>query len=367
MPRVVSATWSKEGDAARDALFRSQWAHLPENATAEALGQCAAPLKVKAVRVIDHLERFVREGLDDLDRAAPALATLGATLASAGVRSADYDDMIAGLLLRAERAADPGFPSKKVFAFDDAARQSWASVLGAFVEMLEAGAPGKRADKTPVKTRAERKRAAKKTRWTGGLYKQFAVAVGLKTPKSASSSGSSFTDGVEPVAFNLDQSDSIASPGPGAGPKAASTGLHKRASTSIRNGPVPVLEYKKRGEVERAFLKSRSVETFFGLCFTLGVLSASALAFVHPERSVPLLGAAFERAAPALLGVVASAFVLNPAAAARCGFFACVAVAARLIVGHCAGVEPALWVHWGVAPGAVVALAVVRATGVRSS
>ena len=218
-----SPTWSKEGDAARDALFRSQWAHLPENATAEALEQCAAPLKVKAVRVIDHLDRFVREGLDDLDRAAPALATLGATLASAGVRSADYDDMIAGLLLRAERAADPGFPSKKVFAFEDAARQSWASVLGAFVEMLEAGAPGKRADKTPVKTRAERKRAAKKTRWTGGLYKQFAVAVGLKTPKSASSSGSSFTDGVEPVAFNLDQSDSIASPGPGAGPKAAST------------------------------------------------------------------------------------------------------------------------------------------------
>ena len=77
MPRVVSATWSKEGDAARDALFRSQWAHLPENATAEALEQCAAPLKVKAVRVIDHLERFVREGLDDLDRAAPALASRG--------------------------------------------------------------------------------------------------------------------------------------------------------------------------------------------------------------------------------------------------------------------------------------------------
>ena len=84
MPRVVSATWSRKATPRATRCFARSGRTSP-NATAEALEQCAAPLKVKAVRVIDHLERFVREGLDDLDRAAPALATLGATLASAGV------------------------------------------------------------------------------------------------------------------------------------------------------------------------------------------------------------------------------------------------------------------------------------------
>ena len=224
----LSPTWSKEGDRERDAAVRAQWRKLSKD-PATLTRACAPAMQQSARELIKALCDFVDVGLDDLDACAGANAALGASLARKGVVAADFDTFLERLLAEARDAVGDDF--------DAVAKQRWASVIDAFCGqcVLGIGPPS-----TPKSALGSPK--PKKKSYTGGMYKRFAVSVGLKKAKS-------------PVAFNLDASDSIASPGQGPAPRepgsvgggvGGGSRFGAERATPITAGPVPAVQPRSR-------------------------------------------------------------------------------------------------------------------------
>ena len=222
-----SSTWSKEGDRERDAAVRAQWRKLSHD-PATLTRACAPAMQQAASELTKALCDFVELGLDDLDACAGANAALGASLARKGVAASDFDRFLERVLAEAEATLGD--------AFDADANQRWASLIDVFCGQCVVGIGPPMTPKSALGSPKPKKKS-----YTGGMYKKFAVSVGLKKAKS-------------PVAFNLSASDSVASPGQGPAPRERGAGdargvgggldrlndRHRSGSaTPITAGPVP--------------------------------------------------------------------------------------------------------------------------------
>jgi hypothetical protein len=177
----------------------------------------------------------------------------------------------------------------------------------------------------------------KKKSYTGGMYKRFAVSVGLKKAKS-------------PVAFNLEASDSIASPGQGPAPRepgsvGGGVGVGSRfgaeRATPITAGPVPAVQPRSKRKVLRAMKKDRGYERFFTAFGWALVAALVALIVQYPEVTASHTRSALYDGREKLLALVVFGFFLRPVAFARAGFVATVFFAARTVAGFGFGVEAA--------------------------
>jgi len=319
----LSPTWSKEGDRERDAAVRAQWRKLCKD-SATLTRACAPAMQQSARELIKALCDFVDVGLDDLDACAGANAALGASLARKGVVAADFDTFLERLLAEARGAVGDDF--------DAVAKQRWASVIDAFCGqcVLGIGPPS-----TPKSALGSPK--PKKKSYTGGMYKRFAVSVGLKKAKS-------------PVAFNLAASDSIASPGQGPAPRepgsvgggvGGGSRFGAERATPITAGPVPAVQPRSKRKVLRAMKKDRGYERFFTAFGWALVAAVVALIVQYPEVTASHTRSALYDGREKLLALVVFGFFLRPVAFARAGFVATVFFAARTVAGFGFGVEAA--------------------------
>ena len=317
-----SPTWSKEGDPQRDAAVRAQWRKISKD-PATLTRTCAPAMQQAARELTEALCNFMDVGLDDLDACAAANAALGANLARKGVVAADFDRFLERVLAEADAALGG--------AFDADANQLWASAIDVFCGQcaLGIGPPS-----TPKSTLGSPK--PKKKSYTGGLYKKFAVSVGLKKAKS-------------PVTFNLEVSDSVASPGQGPAPRergsvgdgAGTSRFGSRNATPITAGPVPAVQPRSKRKVARALRADRGFERFFAaLAWAMFAVVVAGIAR-YPEMTAAHTRAALYLGKEKLLYLVVFGFFLRPNAFARIGFVAAALVAARTVAGFGFGVEAA--------------------------
>ena len=232
-------------------------------------------------------------GLDDLDACAGANAALGASLARKGVAASDFDRFLERVLAEAEATLGD--------AFDADANQRWASLIDVFCGQCVVGIGPPMTPKSALGSPKPKKKS-----YTGGVYKKFAVSVGLKKAKS-------------PVAFNLSASDSVASPGQGPAPRERGAGdargvgggldrlndRHRSGSaTPITAGPVPAVQPRGKRRVARDARRDRGFERFFASAFWAIVVFIVALIAQYPEVTAAHTRAALYLGAEAPVPVV---------------------------------------------------------------
>ena len=265
-----SSTWSKEGDRERDAAVRAQWRKLSHD-PATLTRACAPAMQQAASELTKALCDFVELGLDDLDACAGANAALGASLARKGVAASDFDRFLERVLAEAEATLGD--------AFDADANQRWASLIDVFCGQCVVGIGPPMTPKSALGSPKPKKKS-----YTGGMYKKFAVSVGLKKAKS-------------PVAFNLSASDSSPSPGQGPAPRERGAGdargvgggldrlndRHRSGSaTPITAGPAPPCNRAASAAWRATRARDRGFERFFASAFWAIVVSHR-----RAHRSVP--------------------------------------------------------------------------------
>lgn len=323
-----SPTWSKEGDRERDAAVRAQWRKLSHD-PATLTRACAPAMQQAASELTKALCDFVEVGLDDLDACAGANAALGASLARKGVASSDFDRFLERVLAEAEATLGG--------AFDAAANQRWASAIDVFCGQCVVGIGPPMTPKSALGSPKPKKKS-----YTGGVYKKFAVSVGLKKAKS-------------PVAFNLSASDSVASPGQGPAPRergardgGSGVGLSRLndrygsgSATPITAGPVPAVQPRGKRRVARDARRDRGFERFFASAFWALVALIVALIAQYPEVTAAHTRAALYLGRQKLLYLLCFGFFLRPVAFARAGFVVAVFVAFLTIAGFGYGARAA--------------------------
>ena len=323
-----SPTWSKEGDRERDAAVRAQWRKLSHD-PATLTRACAPAMQQAARELTKALCDFVELGLDDLDACAGANAALGASLARKGVASSDFDRFLERVLAEAEATLGG--------AFDAVANQRWASAIDVFCGQCVVGIGPPMTPKSALGSPKPKKKS-----YTGGMYKKFAVSVGLKKAKS-------------PVAFNLSASDSVASPGQGPAPRergardgGGGNGLSRLndrhgsgSATPITAGPVPAVQPRGKRRVARDARRDRGFERFFASAFWALVALIVALIAQYPEVTAAHTRAALYLGRQKLLYLLCFGFFLRPVASARVGFVGAVVLAALTIAGFGYGARAA--------------------------
>ena len=323
-----SPTWSKEGDRERDAAVRAQWRKLSHD-PATLTRACAPAMQQAARELTKALCDFVELGLDDLDACAGANAALGASLARKGVASSDFDRFLERVLAEAEATLGG--------AFDAVANQRWASAIDVFCGQCVVGIGPPMTPKSALGSPKPKKKS-----YTGGMYKKFAVSVGLKKAKS-------------PVAFNLSASDSVASPGQGPAPRergardgGGGNGLSRLndrhgsgSATPITAGPVPAVQPHGKRRVARDARRDRGFERFFASAFRAIVVCIVALIAQYPEVTAAHTRAALYLGRQRLLYLLCFGFFLRPVAFARAGFVVAVFVAFLTIAGFGYGARAA--------------------------
>ena len=320
-----SPTWSKEGDPERDAAVRAQWRKISKD-PATLTRACAPAMQQAARELTKALVDFVDVGLDDLDACAGANAALGASLARRGVVAADFDGLLERVLAEADAALG--------VEFDAVAKQRWASAIDVFCGQCAVGVGPPSTPKSALGSPKPKKKS-----YTGGMYKKFAVSVGLKKAKS-------------PVTFNLEASASVASPGQGPAPRergnggpAASAadrfGVNSRNATPITAGPVPAVQPRSKRAVARAARRDRGFERFFAALAWAILAAVVACVARYPEVTAAHTRAALYLGRHELLYLVVFGFFLRPTLFARVGCVAAALVAARTVAGFGYGVEAA--------------------------
>jgi hypothetical protein len=235
----------------------------------------------------------------------------------------EYDAFLECILEECARALRVGETE-----FDELARRRWASVLEVFGDQCRAGAR----PNTPRSCLGSPK--PKKRRYTGGLYKKFAVSVGLKkkTPTA--------------VAFDLATSDSVASPGQGPAPRQAlvrgdgETRLGS-AATNIKNGPVPAVQPRSKRKVLSRERRERGFERFFEMSFWVFASGLAWYVLKYPEETAQRTRRALHAGRGHFLACLGAGFALRPKAFARLGFWVAALIAVRTIAGFGYGIEAA--------------------------
>ena len=320
-----SSTWSKDGDQQRDAAVRAMASNSGFLAPGEknyesvqVVWQCSLPMKGSDLEIVKALTDFIATGLDDLDGSAVSNASLGAKLARAGVQSNDYDKLLEGVLIEAS--------TKCGADFDAIGRQLWASGVDLFCGQCKQGAPALETPKSALITPKPKKKS-----YTGGLYKKFQIGMGKKKAP-------------ETVKFNLEESNSIASPGPGpavqekgavGGGQGASrfTG-NSSNSTPIKHGPVPAVQPRSRRKVLQSLKRDTGFERVFSALFWVVIASMVGLLTKRPEVTAEYTRQALYLGREKFLALLVLAFFLRPITFARRGFWVAVFVAAKTILGY---------------------------------
>lgn len=132
MPYTRSKTWSKDGDEKRDVSVRKLlrdpkflFSHATITAT------CAPAVTQHSLELCKALRHFIAVGLDDLETIAVTHAALGSTLTGTGVTGVDHDRFAKAVLLHAKKQF-----GKKL---DPNAERRLASVCAVFAKQCKLG------------------------------------------------------------------------------------------------------------------------------------------------------------------------------------------------------------------------------------